>query len=218
MTEKDAYFAEYWDQPEKQAAALQQALANREAEIELYWKRTGYFWTLSAAALAGYFTLTSPKSPVHASWFASLCIACLGLVLSTSWFFVNKGSKFWQENWENHVVQLSTPIMGSIFSKILHRPSRRRWWSILDPTRPSSLSVSKLNQWVSLYVICFWLGLIAKSCPWLVTLRTRVSQGTQFILIVGLTVSFIVVMYLRSRSSLKGHSPVILYDPSRISN
>src|SRR5881628_4255607 len=97
MTEKDKYYAEYWDKPETQKAALHQALSNRQFEIDYYWKRTTYFWTLTAAALAGYFALASAKSPVHADQFYSFCIGCLGLLISISWFFVNKGSKFWHE-------------------------------------------------------------------------------------------------------------------------
>ena len=42
---------------EKLKAALDQALDIRKFEIELYWKRTAYFWTLITAAFAGYFVI-----------------------------------------------------------------------------------------------------------------------------------------------------------------
>ena len=43
-------------------SALKQALDIRKFEIELYWKRTAYFWTLIAATFAGYVAIQS-KNP-----------------------------------------------------------------------------------------------------------------------------------------------------------
>jgi hypothetical protein len=37
--------------------ALEHALDIRKFEIELYWKRASYFWTLIAAAFAAYFLI-----------------------------------------------------------------------------------------------------------------------------------------------------------------
>ena len=164
MSERDNYYAEYWDCPEKQREALRQALSNRQFEIDYYWKRTTYFWTLTAAALAGYFALAYPKSSTNAGQFSSFAVGCLGLLISTSWFFVNKGSKFWHENWENHVSALCPPETGSLFRKVLRRPNEGFLW-FLRVTRPAPISVSKINQWVSLYVTCFWLGLIGLASP-----------------------------------------------------
>ncbi|MCC9001729.1 MAG: hypothetical protein LM549_03765, partial [Candidatus Competibacter sp.] len=41
----------------KLESALEKALDIRKFEIELYWKRAAYFWTLIAAAFAGYFII-----------------------------------------------------------------------------------------------------------------------------------------------------------------
>jgi lipopolysaccharide export LptBFGC system permease protein LptF len=78
--------------------ALKQALDIRKFEIELYWKRATYFWSLIAAAFAGYFALSNSKEQL-----LPLLISCIGLVLSVGWFQVNRGSKYWQSNWERHV-------------------------------------------------------------------------------------------------------------------
>ncbi|WP_440939795.1 RipA family octameric membrane protein, partial [Klebsiella michiganensis] len=33
----------------------------------------------------------------------SLLLSSMGSVFTLSWFLVNRGSKYWQENWENHL-------------------------------------------------------------------------------------------------------------------
>jgi lipopolysaccharide export LptBFGC system permease protein LptF len=88
-------------------SALAIALDIRKFEIELYWKRATYFWSFLAVTLAGYFGLLVAKDlPSTRQGEALLtvsCVSCLGVVFSVAWYFVNRASKFWQENWEKHV-------------------------------------------------------------------------------------------------------------------
>lgn len=42
---------------DKRKFALEHALDIRKFEIELYWKRATYFWTLIAATFAGYLSV-----------------------------------------------------------------------------------------------------------------------------------------------------------------
>jgi len=63
--------------------AFATALDIRKFEIELYWRRTTYFWGLLGAAFAGYFAVTQ-RSPEQA-----FLITCIGLVLSSSWYLVS---------------------------------------------------------------------------------------------------------------------------------
>lgn len=145
--------------------ALKQALENRRAEIDLYWRRTAHFWTISAVALAGYIKVSSDRH--HFEPFVSGLIAGVGLVLAVAWYLANKGSKFWQENWENHVAILSEDIIGPIYTYILSRDNgltgednfhdKKYWSSLIDPTKPSPISVSKINQTVSLFFVLVWL-------------------------------------------------------------
>src|SRR5437879_13922105 len=80
---------------EKRKLAHELALEIRKFEIELYWKRATYFWTLIAATFAGFFALASQSSVSHP--ILPFLLSCIGLVLSTSWYLVNRGSKYWQE-------------------------------------------------------------------------------------------------------------------------
>jgi hypothetical protein len=54
-TSRQKYLEDFGGERQKQA--LKQALDIRKFEIDLYWKRAIYFWTLIAAAFAGYFAL-----------------------------------------------------------------------------------------------------------------------------------------------------------------
>ena len=125
--------------------ALEIALDTRKFEIELYWKRTGYFVLFIGAVFVGYYTILSKSHSV------SLFLATLGFLLSLLWYMANRGSKFWQENWEAHIEELSTylgtPIFGIIKS---HKDSR------FNLMRSYPFSVSKVNQMVSLIITISW--------------------------------------------------------------
>jgi hypothetical protein len=129
----------------KEKEALKHALDIRKFEIELYWKRATYFWTFIGASFAGYFAiqnLTNNKD-------LSIIISCLGIIFSLSWVFVNKGSKHWQENWENHVDLLEDKIVGPLYKTVLTRPKKNHTFVNLL-VGPSGFSVSKINQLISL--------------------------------------------------------------------
>lgn len=140
------------------AEALKCALDIRKFEIELYWKRATYFWTLIAATFAGYFVLVSAKNAHPGLIFLA---SCIGVVLSTAWYLVNRGSKFWQENWERHVDILEDEIMGPLYKTTISTNNFCFWefWSGYP------YSVSKLNQLVSLFVAVIWLGLAVHAFP-----------------------------------------------------
>lgn len=127
--------------------ALEIALDTRKFEIELYWKRTAYFVLFIGAIFVGYYNVFSNSK----SHWASLFIAALGFLLSLLWYMANRGSKFWQENWEAHIEELSTYLGTPIFGIIKSRK---------DPMRKVMghypFSVSKVNQMVSLIITISW--------------------------------------------------------------
>ena len=136
---------------DRQKAALKQALDIRKFEIERYWKRAAYFWTFIGAAFAAYFILprmgdTHALEPTYA-------VTCLGFLFSLAWYFVNRGSKAWQQNWEMHVDLLEDAVMGPLYKTVL-KPHDYKFWL---PTVAYSFSVSKINQILSLVITAFWL-------------------------------------------------------------
>ena len=108
--------------PDK-AKALEYALETRKFEIELYWKRAAYFWTFIAASLAAYGVIrASGDIDGYEKAHLSVLVVVLGLVFSFAWQAANRGSKLWQENWENHVALLEDDVVGPLFNTISGRP------------------------------------------------------------------------------------------------
>ncbi|NIA11949.1 MAG: hypothetical protein GWP10_20060 [Nitrospiraceae bacterium] len=144
--------------------ALKYALEIRKFEIDLYWKRATYFWTFIAAAMAGYFLIQ--KSGGSADTYLSIVVGCLGFVFSFAWFCVNKGSKYWQENWENHVDLIEDFVVGPLYKIVIERPEEDKKKPIKNfVIGPAPYSVSKINQIVSSFVTLLWAVLIFHALP-----------------------------------------------------
>lgn len=140
----------------KREKALATALDIRKFEIDLYWRRTTYFWGLLGVAFAGYFALKREYPVPVAQVFL---ITCIGLVLSLSWYLVNRGSKYWQENWEKHLDELEDEFEGPLYKTILSEDM----FCLFNPFSGYPLSVSRINQAISLYVTAIWAGLFLRS-------------------------------------------------------
>lgn len=149
----------------KNINALEKAHEIRKFEIELYWKRTAYFWTIIAAIFAGFFLMASKKdisNAVQHDMYLSL-IAITGFIFSFAWFLVNKGSKFWQENWEYHIDFLENEITGPLYKTVLYRQDNSHTSKLQLPSRAvssESISVSKVNQAVALFTMTIWAALL----------------------------------------------------------
>ena len=45
---------------------------------------------------------------------------------SYAWVIVNKGSSFWQKNWERHIDVFEKEVIGQMFNIIMNEGSRKR--------------------------------------------------------------------------------------------
>lgn len=145
--------------PSNEELALKYAIEMRKFEIELYWKRTSYFWALNTVILSGIgYTI---KQKHHE---AAIILSCIAVVLSFAWIFVNKGSKFWQENWEIQVTKREKSIIGPLFSGVFYN-KLPYWQQIpLNPlTRPFSMSVSRINLLVCWFIFFICMTSLAYS-------------------------------------------------------
>lgn len=169
----------------KEPQALEQALDIRKFEIELYWKRATYFWTFIGASLAGFIAIQASDSANKQD--LAIILASLGLVFSFAWFCANRGSKFWQENWEKHVDQLEDKVTGPLYKIILARnkPASIREKCVDVVTGPGRISVSKINQLISLYVCLLWVLLLGYSLPEFAIDKT---VNWFYMLIIGLSI------------------------------
>lgn len=147
------------------ARALERALDIRKFEIDLYWKRATYFWAFIATALTGFIIIQASPSTNKAD--LSVLLSNLGIAFSFAWLCVNRGSKQWQENWENHVDMLEDKVQGPLYKVVLSRrkPKGMKEWALHLLTGPSPISVSKVNQLIGLYITALWVGLLFYSLP-----------------------------------------------------
>ena len=101
---------------EKRKEAYEKAHDIRKFEIGLFWQRATYYWAFILAAFTAHFALIGMlfgnensdfsmselyKFPDF-SLFALAVIAFFCYFFSLCWILMNKGSKFWQKNWEGH--------------------------------------------------------------------------------------------------------------------
>jgi hypothetical protein len=140
----------------RRARALAIALEIRKFEIELYWKRAAYFWAFTGAALAGYLKELS-KRPHNSE--ILLLTSSVGLVFAVAWYFVNRGSKYWQKNWETHVDLLEDAVHGPLYKTIIDDTTTSFWK--LDGSYP--FSVSKINQLLSLFSVVIFASFMVKT-------------------------------------------------------
>ena len=185
---------------EKKKTAIEHALDIRKFEIDLYWKRATYFWAFIGATLAGYGAVQALS--IETKNDLSVILACLGIVFSFGWFCVNKGSKQWQENWENHVDLLEDDVTGPLYKVVLRRPKpkgiKKRISHII--TGPSKFSVSKINQMISLYVTILWIILLIKS---LTEFRLEGTINRVYVFVIGLTVLTCIGIWSLGKTSFK---------------
>ena len=170
--------------------ALEAALDIRKLEINLYWTRAAYFWAFIAAAFAGYaFTY---KTAANGEPWLSLLFSSLGLVFSYAWYLVNRGSKFWQSNWECHVDLLEGMSLGPLYKYVALTPEN-------DPfTSAGQFSVTKINQMLSIFVAVIWLLLFTKAA---MPLSLDLPFDFFKFSIIGLTIAAIFILRKKGRSN-----------------
>jgi hypothetical protein len=183
----------------RQREALKQALDIRKFEIDLYWKRAGYFWTFIAAAFAGYFVLQKDGE------FASIYVTtCLGFLFSLAWYLVNRGSASWQQNWEKHVDLLEDEIMGPLYKTHIDRRSSK----IRDFAGPYPFSPSRINTILALGVTFVWLVLIARTLwKWRLGVFEFPYSATA-ILLSAFTVAISIILVLKGRAKRSPDEPL----------
>ena len=122
---------------------------NRKFEIDMLWKRSLIYWGFIAASFVGY--AATSRLSVN----LSIVFSGFGFLCSVAWSAGNRGSKYWQEYWENKVVLFQNRVTGDIF--IDHFPINN---FILSQFASRRMSVSKLLMGISDYTIMVWLVIL----------------------------------------------------------
>lgn len=169
--------------------AFEIAHDNRKLEIQLFWQRSLFFWGFVAAALVGYGT-----SYVRAPGIA-IILALFGLICSVIWAAGNRGSKYWQEYWEEKVSLYQHYVTGNIFYD--REPKRPKLLEIYAARRTS---VSKLTMALSDYAVALWLVLVMHSLARRFDVGIGLEVKTGALLFVLLTLAYCFVLLRGSKS------------------
>jgi len=137
---------------------------SRRFETELYWKRSTYFWTLTAAALTGYTVLISVigKSALEDLRVVKLIIVCFGFTFSLAWYYVNRSSKATLDKWDMRIRHLNSRI-PELDDVVKIEPNNReyKFWNLVNGYPFSS---TRINLLVNIFVLWVWLVLLINQC------------------------------------------------------
>jgi hypothetical protein len=134
----------------------------RKFEIEMYWRRSAYLWTLQGAALTGLALILSTGTfngdclpptaktteDCHLDLVKLVVIVAIwsfGTFTAYVWLLLLRGAKFWQNNWERHVDFLEDQISGALY----------KTYPVTKFEAP--YSVSKLNELMAWFTLLMWI-------------------------------------------------------------
>jgi hypothetical protein len=178
---------------QKKLKLLEIAIDTRKFEIEMYWKRATYFWAFIAASFTAFFIVLN-SSTTKQNKEILIVLSLIGFLFSFGWYLVNRGSKFWQENWESHVVANENAVLGEeLFNKVIN-PNSVKWYRLHEGY---PISVSKINQIISLSIFFIWIYLFLYSLgfyyemslnnPCFNTFK-RISSPLYFLFVLGFSI------------------------------
>jgi hypothetical protein len=149
-----------------------------------------------------------------------LLISALGTLFSLGWFLVNKGSKFWQNNWERHVDYLENEFTGPLYKMAITKKETKTFNPIKLAERvilnESLYSVSKINQALSFYILTIWICLFIGNAIKLVYKKNiiifnyDITYGHLYILFAAYSFFFFIFMCWKCRTELESEPNLII--------
>lgn len=154
----------------KNKKILEKAWEIRNYEIDKYWSRTLYFVGFLSAILIAYTSLKSSNNVYIAickdfslcemfpeadtNKYLYILLTGLGTFISFIWYLVNRGSRFWQENWEKHIDCLEKELnVPPLYKVILFEKYNFSKFLGAYPVSPS-----RANILISLVIFICFLG------------------------------------------------------------
>lgn len=140
--------------------ALNKAWETRNFEIELYWKRALYFWGFIALAFTSLFAILNIEKDIFSGEYFNKFLfltlnSIVGAFLSFGWYLANRGSKFWQINWEKWINYLEKYKYGNLYSNPI-APSEID----INIFNAGNFSLSRINIIICLVITAVW-GILA---------------------------------------------------------
>ncbi|CAI0858524.1 Uncharacterised protein [Serratia quinivorans] len=128
----------------------------RKFEIELYWKRSTYFWTFISVLIAfcGVVSAAFLKdSKIGIELLSFLfCTSLLGYSITLHFLITCISGKQWQENWERHIDILEPYFSGNLYKLNLVKGDIRYSISLSNEIIVSAI----IFVWLSISVYCMF--------------------------------------------------------------
>jgi hypothetical protein len=122
-----------------------------EFELELFWKRSLFFWGFIGGALVAF-------SAADKHLLLQSVIASFGFVCSMVWTLANRGSKYWYESWEAELVRAEIAVTGRLYG--YETPEKTEKEYLKKWLQGRRYSPSRLTIALSDYVVFLWLCLL----------------------------------------------------------
>lgn len=188
----------------KVEAAYQKAWENRNYEIDKFWSRALYFWGFIAATFVAYTAIITKGNAEEqiakiTNISFEICILALGVIFSTAWILVIKGSKRWQENWEKHIDYLENFVSGSLYKTIFYKGEQ--YYSVSKMSEYVAWAV--LGGWVILFFQTFFkfIFLALNLCAENMMIANWCVAVIVFVGVIEITTIFIIFMWKRGKSN-----------------
>lgn len=133
---------------------LERAYQIRNFEIELYWKRASYFWGFLIAAFTAFFVVSDTSKFGNKPHY-ELLVICIGFIFSLSWYLVNRGSLYWQANWERMIEAIEERLNISFYRS--NMVSNKK---VIELVSWHPFSLSRINTLVSFFVCVIWICIL----------------------------------------------------------
>jgi len=170
-------------------AILKYAADVRKFEIDLFWRRSLFFWGFISAAFVAYGVLIRNSDKEFA-----LAVSCFGLICSFAWTLQNRGSKYWQEAWEQKVETVEKDVLGAPLFSNWEPVKKKGLWGA------AKFSVSKLAIALSDFTVLIWLVLIWKTNLLQVQIVAASSSSLGNVLAIA-TVIYMAALFIRGRTT-----------------
>ncbi|MDI9333870.1 MAG: hypothetical protein QM533_05795 [Cytophagales bacterium] len=168
----------------------------RKFEIDLFWRRSLFFWGFATVIITafGYAYTNKLNKEVQ------LLIACCGIVCSLIWSLVNRGSKFWQKQWEDKIIIAEKNYTGS--SCYFHTKLEGQKFCDFLSKLPwdAGYSVSKLTTTFSDLTMLFWI-LVAIYTLFFEFISKCFNGFTINIIIIFITIITVIYIFWRCPTS-----------------
>ena len=167
---------------------LEIANDTRKFEIGVFWKRAGFFWLFIVSAFVGYSYFFNKDHQ------KALLVANFGFITSLFWVLANRGSKFWQVNWEKHIDAIESKALGyPLFSKVY--PSKEKGFFSAKRFSPSKLVIA-----LSYYMFLAWVVILLIQIVLVVIHVSKISIiGFVAFFVTGFTICYVGWVYFESK-------------------